>query len=282
VLPLPWRDQAAVWLAPSQVGLALRRRGWRTQAAQHRDATLEGGASAPAAALQALAALAAQATADGQATRAHTRIVLSNRFVPSALMPGATALRGAAERQLAAREVLRATHGDGVDNWALALDTRGGANPLAAGLEANWLATLRTTAQQAGLQAVSIRPLLAVAAAQAWPHIEGRSVWLLVTEADGAVLARIDTRGTWQSLRSLVLGTPTDADALSASIAVWLARCCLLDGLEPADLPLVYAPWQWASKDAGQSQADFAATVTNAGWQLQTVALSPDALWTSP
>jgi hypothetical protein len=270
VLRLPWRNQAAVWLAPSTVGVALRGRGWRAPPAQYHQAFIDGGANAPAAALSAFSTLAAQA----RTTKAHTRIVVSNRFVRTALLPGAQGLRGSAERQLAAREVLRATHGDSVDTWALAVDDHGAASPLAAGLDADWLASLLATAQQAGWQAVSVRPLLALAAAQVWPHVAGREVWLLVTEPDGAVLAHINAQGAWLSLRSLALGSQEQA---ANTLPPWLARCCLLEGVEPGSLPLVHAAWAWAAAKPAESEAN--AALIEAGWTPQTVSIGPDTLW---
>lgn len=253
MLRLPWRDAAVGWVAPSQVGLALRRRGWRSAPAQQHQAPL----TAMADAVTALGRLAA----DTQAGQAATRIVVSNRFVRTALLPQGQVLRGAAERQLAAREVLRSTHGDAVDLWTVAVDAQGTTSTLAAALDSDWLAALRAT----GLRAVSVRPLLALAAAQAWPHLAGRDAWLLVTEADGAMLARIDAQGAWLSLRS--------ADAGGVPLAQWLARCSLLDGLAPASLPLVHAAWHWGTpiSDHDACKAE--------GWDVRTLALGPDAAW---
>ena len=257
MLRLPWRDAAVAWVAPSQVGVALRRRGWRSASAPLHQMLL----ATPADAAAALGRLAG----DAQASQASTRIVVSNRFVRTALLPQGQVLRGAAERQLAAREVLRSTHGDAVDAWTVAVDAQGAASTLAAALDSDWLAGLLATARQAGLHAVSVRPLLALAAAQAWQHLAGREAWLLVTEPDGAMLARIDAQGAWLSLRS--------ADAGGVSLAQWLARCSLLDGIAPASLPLVHAAWDWAAPalDHGAVLAD--------GWDLRPLPLGPDALW---
>ncbi|MGC3985515.1 MAG: hypothetical protein QM777_12775 [Pseudorhodoferax sp.] len=258
--PLPWRERAAVWLAPSQVGLALRRRGWRPPE-RHQQAVAAGGADAV---LQALAALAAQAGP----RRARARIVLSNRFVRSTLLPDGRALRGPAERRVAARELLRGVHGDAVEGWDLAVDGAAGPGMPAAALDAGWLARLRQQALQAGLRAVSVRPLLALAAAHAWPQLAGRPSWLLVTEADGALLARIDPAQGWQSLRSL----PLDAAQGPAALAPWLARCALLDGLEPAGLPLVHVAWQ------GMAAAGPFAPPDLPGWQAEHLALTGDGI----
>ncbi|KQP12649.1 hypothetical protein [Pseudorhodoferax sp. Leaf267] len=254
---LPWREAATVWVAPSQVGVALRRRGWRRAPAQPHAAPVAAGSDA----LQALARLAA----DAAPAQAHTRIVVSNRFVRTALLPHGQALRGANERHLAAREVLRSTHGDAVDTWTVTVDGQGSASTLAAGLDAGWLASLLATGREAGLHAVSVRPLLAVAAASAWPHLAGREAWLLVTEPDGAMLARIDAQGAWRSLRSAHEGP--------AAWAQWLARCSLLDGLAPASLPLVHVAWDWAAPAAEDSH------LAAAGWDLKTVPLGPGAVW---
>lgn len=236
----PWREQAAVWLAPSQAGLALRRRGWRAGWAHHHQAVAApDGADAALQALEALRALVQLATAAAP-RRALARVVLSNRFVRTALLPDARALRGDTERRLAAQAELRGIHGDAADAWAVAVDTHAATPGLpVAALDAGWLAQLQQQARTAGLQAVSVRPLLALAAAQAWPHLAGRRAWLLVTEPDGALLARLDPAQGWQSLRSLAFDTPQDRDALPA----WLARCALLDALAPADLPLVHVAW---------------------------------------
>lgn len=260
---LPWREQAAVWLAPSQAGLALRRRGWgRPVEGHHQALAAPDGAGDVSAALQALAELEKLAVA-ARPHRARTRIVVSNRFVRTALLPDGRALRGAAERQVAAREVLRGIHGDAVDGWDVAVDDAAAPGMPAAALDAAWLQRLR---QQAGLQAVSVRPLLALAAAHAWPHIAGRHAWLLVTEPDGAMLARIGTPHGWQSLRSL----PFDAAHGRAALVPWLARCALLDGLEPADLPLVHVAW--SGMGAAMPAPD--ASLAQAGWQLQSLALA--------
>lgn len=253
MLRLPWRDAAIAWVAPSQVGLALRRRGWRSAPAQRHQAPL----AAPADAVPALGRLASGA----QATKAPTCIVVSNCFVRTALLPHGQVLRGAAERQLAAREMLRSTHGDAVDAWTVAVDAQGAASTLAAALDSDWLAALLAT----GLQAVSVRPLLALAAAQAWPHLAGREAWLLVTEPDGAMLARIDAQGAWQSLRS--------ADMGGVSLAQWLARCSLLDGIAPASLPLVHAAWGWVAP-----VLDHAAWAAE-GWDVRPLPLGPEAAW---
>lgn len=246
----PWRDEAAVWLAPSQVGLALRRRGWRTRTERHGQAVAPG-----ADALQALAQLAAVATP----AAARTRIVVSNRFIHTALLPDGRGLRGVGERHLAARELLRGIHGDAVDRWQVAVDgTAAQGMPIAA-LDAGWLQRLQQQAHQAGLRPHSVRPLLALAAERAWPRIGARAAWLLVTEPDGAMLARLDAG--WQSLRSL----PLDPAAGVEAVPPWLARCALLDGLAPAALPLFHVAMQAAPQlDAALAQA---------GWVPQTLAL---------
>ncbi len=257
----PWREQAAVWLAPSQVGLALQRRGWRRPVAHHQQAV--DGPDGADAALRALAQLATTAAP----RRAHARIVVSNRFVRTTLLPDARVLRGTAERRVAARELLRGVHGDTVDGWDLAVDGTAGPGMPAAALDTGWLQRLQQQALQAGLRAVSVRPLLALAAAQAWPRLAGRHAWLLVTEADGALLARIDPAQGWQSLRAL----PFDAMQGPDALAPWLARCALLDGLEPADLPLVHVAWQ------GLAPADPLAPLAPlelTGWQPHTIALT--------
>nr|WP_145552413.1 hypothetical protein [Variovorax boronicumulans] len=253
---LPWREQAAVWLAPSQVGLVLRRRGWQPPQ-QHRQAVAADGADAL---LLALGALVAQAAP----RRARARIVVSNRLVHMALLPDGRALRGGAERRVAARELLRSVHGDAVEGWDLAVDAAAGAGMPAAALDAGWLARLRQQVLQAGLHAVSVRPLLALAAAHAWPRLAGRAAWLLVTETDGALLARIDPAQGWQSLRSL----PFDAAQGQAALAPWLARCALLEGLEPVEQPLVHVAWQ------GMGAAGPVTWPGLPGWQAEHLALS--------
>ncbi|WP_326535539.1 hypothetical protein [Pseudorhodoferax sp.] len=260
---LPWREQAAVWLAPSQVGLALRRRGWRQALEQHQqDVPAQAGGDQAHAALHTLERLAAVAAP----ARAHARIVVSNRFVRTALLADGRALRGAAERQVAARELLRGIHGDAVDGWQVAVDGAAALGMPAVALDAGWLALLQRQARHAGLQTLSVRPLLALAAAQAWPRIAGRHAWLLVTEPDGAVLARIATPGGWQSLRSLAF----DAALGPQALLPWLARCALLDGLDPADLPLLHVDWRGI--DAGQPPQHTAALL-QAGWQAEAVPL---------
>lgn len=251
-----WAERAAVWLAPSQVGLALRRRGWRPPERHQRALAAEGADAV----LQALVALAAQAAPRG----ARTHIVLSSRFVHSTLLRDGRALRGPAERRVAARELLRGVHGDTVDGWDLAVDGASAPGMPAAALDAGWLARLRQQALQAGLRPVSVRPLLALAAAHAWPRLAGRAAWLLVTEADGALLAGIDPAQGWQSLRSL----PFDAAQGESALAPWLARCALLDGLEPAELPLVHVAWQ------GLAAAGPVTWPELPGWQAEHLALS--------
>lgn len=286
---LPWREQAAVWLAPSQVGLLLRRRGWRARPERHGQAVAPAGGDAAHAALHALERLAAVAAP----AQAHARIVLSNRFVRTALLPDGRALRGTAERQLAARELLRSIHGDAVDGWQVAVDGTAALGMPAVALDAGWLALLRQQARHAGLQASSVRPLLALAAAQAWPRIAGRHAWLLVTEPDGAVLARIATPGGWQSLRSLAFDAAPDPAALTevpsaspavrspsggrAALMAWLARCALLDGLDPAALPLVHVDWR-GMDGTGQAPLVDADAWRQAGWQAEPVALDPERI----
>jgi hypothetical protein len=257
VLPLPWREAATVWVAPSQVGVALRRRGWRAARAHSHESAIVNGTDV----LPALSRLAAGLSA----SRAQARIVVSNRFVRLALLPHGQALRGAAERQLAAREVLRSVHGDAVDAWTVTVSTPDAGSPVAAALDTDWLAAVLAVGRQAGLAAVSVRPLLALAAVQAWSELAGREAWLLVTEPDGALLARIDAQGVWRSLRS-THEAPT-------AWAAWLARCSMLDGLSPASLPLVHAAWNWASAQAG------AAPWSPAGWRVHTVPLDASTTW---
>jgi hypothetical protein len=262
---LPWREQATVWLAPSQVGLALRRRGWGSGCARHQQPLTANAGDNADAALHALAELAAAAAP----RRAQARIVVSNRFVHTALLPDSRALRGAAERQVAAREVLRSIHGDAVDGWHVTVDSANAMGMPAAALDTGWLQRLQQQAHQAGLQPVSVRPLLALAAAHAWPHIAGRHAWLLVTEPDGAMLARIDAPHGWQSLRSL----PFDAAQGDDALAPWLARCALLDGLETADLPLVHVAWSGMALAAPTAPTAPSALPALDGWQVHTIAL---------
>lgn len=227
--PRPWAERADVWLAPSTVAFALRR-GWRARGAWQAQAL-----AAPADGLAAWQT-AQQLAASAGAPRGRAELLLSNRFVRLALLPDARGLRGLAERRVAARETLRAIHGDAVDGWQLALDPQGEhAVPLAA-VDSAWLDAWRAGT---GLRAVSVRPLLALAARQAWPLLRGRAAWLLVTEADAAVLARLDATGQWLSLRSL----PLDGGDVTALLAPWLARSSLLDGLAPGSLPLLHAHW---------------------------------------
>ena len=264
----PWVEQATVWLAPSQVGLLLRRRGWRSAWEAHAQAVpgaAQGdGAHVAHAALHALERLAAVAAP----AQARARIVLSNRFVRWTLLPDGRALRNATERALAARALLRGVHGEAVDGWQLAVDDQAVDRVPAVALDAAWLELLQRRARHAGLTPLSVRPLLALAAAQAWHALAGQG-WLLVTEPDGAGLARIAAPGGWQSLRSLAF----DGTAAAEALLPWLARCALLDGLEPDALPLVHVDWQGLGAP-GPAPA-WTEALRPAGWRVQALALDP-------
>ncbi len=182
-------------------------------------------------------------------------------------MTDGRALRGDAERRVAVRETLRGVHGDAVDGWSVAVDPAAAPGLPAAALDAGWLGRLRHAARQAGLRAVSVRPLVALAAQHAWTHMAGRHAWMLVTEPDGALLARIDAAGAWQSLH----GLPLDGTRGMAALPPWLERCALVDAVEPDELPLVHVAWNGIVPPEGAA-ADPLRT-ESAGWRIRTIVL---------
>lgn len=222
-----WRDRLDVLLAPGQMAVVARRRGWRSPPPLRHVVSLDAVAPTPPW-RPALDQLTAWLTEQGR-RGASLRVVLSDHFVRYAMLPWHGELVSRAERDSLARHLFADKYGAVSQDWHVQLAAPHYGQPtLACAIDAALRDALLALAAQHGMQLTSLQPRLAMACDTFASRLE-RDAVLFVHEA-GRLTGLVSRDGVWQTVRSVRLGQGLWRDA-------WLTREVEVMGL-PTDWPL--------------------------------------------
>lgn len=233
-MSLSLRDRWIAVLSPERVLLLRQGHAWRARP----DVVAEAACAAPtgAAAADALAPLlAAAAQRSGDLT-----VVLSNHFVRYLLVPWRPEVSQRAELAAFAAICFDETFGAEPGGREIRCGRERAPSPrVAAAVEADLLARLRTAAAASRLRLVSIQPYLTAVFDRVLRSRDRRDFMFLVAEPDRACLL-VATGGCWRAVRS------NAAEASPESLAGLLAREAQLAGLADDGVPpiFVHAPGQ--------------------------------------
>lgn len=211
----PWPSkELRVVMCPEQVTLApvrrsLTLRGVRRSLEESKVLSVAGsGAAQPWRA--ALLALETELPAAAAKGRTAATVVLSNQFLRYALVPWQAGLADAQEDLSYTRHCFTKVYGKAALQWELRLSHQAAGRPrLASGLDAEFLAGLRSVFARPGITLRSIQPHLMAAFNEGRSQLRRRSAWLALLESGHLCLAllrdghcsrvrsmRID--GTWR------------------------------------------------------------------------------------
>lgn len=189
-------DRLFVALQPDRVAL-VRQSGWRKRrvTAKH-VAPCAAGSS-----WEAAVATLATALADPAWRRCRLEVVLSARFVRTAVMPPVAGMRSGEVSRLA-QHCLQEAHGEGSDGWHVTFgDAPWNAPRLVCAIDSELLKALDAAARGAGGRLVSVRPFAMSAFDSRRSHFAEGSAWFVAVEPDWCTLARVE-HGTWMSVRT--------------------------------------------------------------------------------
>ncbi len=188
-----WRDEIAIYLAPSKLAL-VRRAGLRRQVVGETELALPVGASAdPGPVLARLAEVLADEAWHG----ADARVVVADVWARYGIVPWPATRLDAAGRLAHARFVLADAYGDAVADWAVALaDTPPDRSYVACAMPGTIRSALEDALATARAPLVALQPRLIVAF-NAWRHrLPSDGTWF-VTVDGGALSAVHLSRGAW-------------------------------------------------------------------------------------
>lgn len=159
-------------------------------------------------------------------------VILSNQFVRYLVMPFSAQLVTAREEADFARMRFQQIFGEAANQWRMMVSpSPAGAARVCAAVDGQLIDTLVKVLAGTPFRLGSIRPAL-MSQFNAWRKHIGDNAWLVLTERDRVLIARID-RGEWRSVRSRSTGEAP------VPLARWLAQERLLLDM-PATASKVY------------------------------------------
>jgi hypothetical protein len=154
------------------------------------------------AALQAFAAMLAQAPWGGVATR----VVLADHWARYAIVPWVSALGSAQERVAHGRQLLAGLYGEAVDGWDVRTsEAPPGAPRVICAVPGELIEGVRAACAAHGSTILSLQPQL-VAAYEAWrPSLPHANAWFVSIEQGSLAAARLGAKG-WDRVHGVRIG----------------------------------------------------------------------------
>ena len=195
-----WRDEIAIYLAPSKLVLVRRARGVRPRVVAATELGVTAGTAGDIGPVLArLADVLTEATWQGAAARA---VVADHPWARYAIVPWPATRLDAAGHLTQARYVLGDAHGDAVADWAVSLSESPPGQPyVACAMPAALRGALEDVLAPANLALVSLQPQL-IAAFNTWRRrLPADDAWF-VTLDDGALCAVHLAGGAWDRVHT--------------------------------------------------------------------------------
>jgi hypothetical protein len=192
---LPWRDEIAIYLAPSKLALVRRSRGLRARVVAATELAVPAGSPGDVGPVLArLADVLTEPTWQDAAARA---VVADHPWARYGIVPWPATRLDEAGRLTHARYVLDDTFGDAVAGWSVTLaDTPPGHSCVACAMPATLRGALEDALAPARLALRSLQPQLVVAF-NAWRHrLPADDAWFVSVD-EGALSALHLRRGAW-------------------------------------------------------------------------------------
>lgn len=195
-----WRDEIAIYLAPSKLVLVRRARGVRPRVVAATELGVTAGTAGDIGPVLArLADVLTEATWQGAAARA---VVADHPWARYGIVPWPATRLDAAGRLTQARYVLGDAHGDAVADWAVTLaESPPGHSYVACAMPPALRSALEDTLAPARVALVSLQPQLIVAF-NAWRHrLPADDTWFVSLD-EGWLSAVHLSRGAWDRVHT--------------------------------------------------------------------------------